>query len=130
MRRVAVIGTSLAVIACALAVNHQVALTKDAQKMQPVNGQAAAQLASEGKRIVQQKGCNGCHGANLSGKKGFSPSIRRGGVLDQYNSKTFARLMDVGITEDGGKVEKPMPVYHLKAHQSAAIYAYLKTLKK
>jgi len=37
--------------------------------------------------------------------------------------------MDTGVTEDGGKVKRPMPVYHMKAADSAALYAYLKTLK-
>ncbi len=37
--------------------------------------------------------------------------------------------MNTGVTNDGGMVKKPMPVYHLKAADSAALYAYFKTLK-
>lgn len=87
-----------------------------------------AQIA-HGKLLSEEKGCNSCHGATYAGKKGFSPSIRANGVTRQYNAKTFARVLDTGITEDGGHVQKPMPVYHLPAKDGTALYAFLETLK-
>ncbi len=88
----------------------------------------AAQIA-HGKLLSESKGCNSCHGATYSGKKGFSPSIRANGVTHEYNVKTFARVMNTGVTEDGGHVKNPMPVYHLPAKDGTDIYAFLTTLK-
>ncbi len=88
----------------------------------------AAQIA-HGKTLSEAKSCNTCHGATYAGKPGFSPSIRANGVMHQYNVKTFARVMNTGITEDGGHVKSPMPVYHLPAKDGTAIYAFLTTLK-
>jgi mono/diheme cytochrome c family protein len=116
-------------IATGLLANQQMAFTKTAAPMRPLDAKATAKLVALGKQISQQKGCNGCHGANLAGKPNFSPSLRSNGVLKEYNPKTWARVMDVGITEDGHKVKKPMPVYRMKAPDSAALYAYYKTLK-
>ena len=89
-----------------------------------------AQIA-QGKALASslQPPCTGCHGADLAGKKGFSPSLHTSGVLREYNPITWARVMDTGVTNDGGHVKRPMPVYHLKAAQSNALYAYFKTLK-
>jgi len=129
MKTIYAVGTCLSMIATCLLANHQMAATKTAATMKPLDAKAAANLVAQGKQIVQQKGCNTCHGANLAGKAKFSPSLHSNGVLKQYNPKTWARVMDVGITEDGGKVKKPMPLYHLKAQESAALYAYFKTLK-
>ena len=79
--------------------------------------------------LIASLRCNTCHGADLKGKKGFSPSLHPTGPIRHYNSATWARLLDTGVTDDGKKVEKPMPVFHLSKTKSAAIYAYLKTLK-
>ena len=87
-----------------------------------------AQIA-QGKALTASLRCNGCHSADLAGKKGFSPSLHASGVLRKYNATTWARVMNTGVTEDGKHVEKPMPVYHLDAAKSGALYAYLKTLK-
>jgi mono/diheme cytochrome c family protein len=73
--------------------------------------------------------CTGCHGPTLAGRKGFSPSLRSSGVLKEYNKKTFERVMKTGVTNDGGMVHKPMPVFHYTAKQSDALYAYFKKLK-
>lgn len=89
---------------------------------------STAQIA-QGKALTVSLRCNSCHAADLAGKKGFSPSLHANGVLHEYNAKTWARLMKTGITNDGKPVEKPMPVYHLDAAKSGALYAYLKTLK-
>lgn len=129
MRTMCVVGTCLSIIAAGLLANQQVAWTKTDATLRPLDAKATAKLVAQGKQLSQQKGCNGCHGANLEGKPKFSPSLRSNGVLKEYNPKTWARVMDVGITEDGKKVKKPMPVYHLKAQESAALYAYYKTLK-
>lgn len=81
------------------------------------------------KSLVASKRCSGCHAANLAGKKGFSPSLHASGVMREYNPTTWARVMNTGVTNDNGHVKPPMPVYHLKAADSAALYAYFKTLK-
>ena len=93
----------------------------------PAAGGAA--LVAVGKGIAETNGCNGCHSATYAGKKGFSPSIRANGVTKQYKLATFERVMNTGETEDGGHVEKPMPVYHMDAQKSAPLYAFLESLK-
>lgn len=93
-------------------------------------GMSMAAMAAHGKTLSAAKKCNTCHGANFGGTGKFAPSLRAGGqVLKEYNAKTWARVMDTGVTEDGGKVKPPMPVYHLPAKDSAALWAYFKTLK-
>ncbi len=94
----------------------------------PAAGGSAA-LVTAGKGIAENNGCNSCHGANYAGKKGFSPSIRSNGILKQYKLATFERVMNTGVTEDGGHVQKPMPVYHMDAKKSAPLYAFLESLK-
>ena len=87
-------------------------------------------LIAHGKSIAESNGCNSCHGATYAGKKGFSPSIRATGVTKQYTSAKFVRLIHTGITEDGGHVHKPMPVYaKMPAKDSAALYAFLMAQK-
>lgn len=90
---------------------------------------SGAALIAHGKALAAADRCNTCHGADYSGKKKFSPSLKASGVLREYNAKTWATVMDTGVTNDGGKVHPPMPVYHLKAADSGALYAYFKTLK-
>lgn len=94
----------------------------------PTAGSSAA-LVTAGKGIAENNGCNSCHGADYAGKKGFSPSIRANGVTQQYKLATFERVMNTGVTEDGGHVQKPMPVYHMDAKKSAPLYAFLTSLK-
>lgn len=88
----------------------------------------AAQIA-HGKTLSEAKGCNSCHAATYAGKPGFSPSIRANGHTKTYTAKTFARMLDTGVTDDGGMVKKPMPVYHLPAKDGTDVYAFLTTLK-
>ncbi len=90
---------------------------------------AGAALIAAGKGIAENNGCNGCHSATYAGKQGFSPSIRANGVTKQYKLATFERVMNTGVTEDGGHVNKPMPVYHMDAKKSAPLYAFLESLK-
>ena len=52
----------------------------------------------------------------------YRPKIGRG----DFDTKTRNVIRFI---EEGHKVKPPMPVYHLKAADSAALYAYLKTLK-
>lgn len=94
----------------------------------PAHSAMTAQIA-HGKALVGGNGCANCHGADLAGRKGFAPSLHQSGVLKEYNAATFARVMNTGVTNDGGHVQKPMPVYHMKNADGTAIYAYLKTLK-
>lgn len=86
-------------------------------------------MLSHGKAIATKYGCRNCHGATLAGKAGFAPSLHASGVLKEYNTASFVRVMDTGVMPEGGIVRKPMPVYHLKATDSRPLYAYLKTLK-
>lgn len=99
-----------------------------APKMKKAAMTSAATVA-HGKTLAATDRCNTCHGADYSGKKGFSPSLHATGVLREYNAKTWATVMNTGVTNDGGHVRPPMPVYHLKAADSGALYAYFKTLK-
>jgi mono/diheme cytochrome c family protein len=89
----------------------------------------SAALIAKGKQLSSEKHCNSCHAADLKGKPGFSPSLHASGVLKEYNPTTWARVMDTGVTNDGGKVKPPMPVYHLSKADSAALWTYFKTLK-
>jgi mono/diheme cytochrome c family protein len=90
---------------------------------------SASTLVAKGHALAVAKHCNTCHAANFKGKPGFSPSLTSTGVLKEYNPKTWDRVMNTGITNDGKPVKKPMPVYHLSAADSNALWAYFKTLK-
>ena len=94
----------------------------------PAAGSSTALIAA-GKSISETNGCNSCHSATYAGKKGFSPTIRANGVTKQYKLATLERVMNTGVTEDGGHVQKPMPVYHMPAAKSAPLYAFLESLK-
>ena len=89
---------------------------------------SAAQIA-QGKAISEENGCGSCHTATYAGKKGFSPSIRANGVTQKYTLVNWERMMNTGVTEDGGHVNKPMPIYHMPAAKSAPLYAFFKSLK-
>jgi len=90
---------------------------------------SAAMMLAHGKTVAESNGCNTCHAPTYTGKKGFSPSIRATGITKKYTLLTWKRVMNTGVTEDGGHVRKPMPVYHMAAKDSAPLYAYLKSLK-
>lgn len=90
---------------------------------------ASAALIAKGKGLVTLDNCNSCHGKDLKGKAKFSPSLRASGVLKEYNSKTWARVLNTGVTNDGGMVKSPMPVYKMSKADSAALWAYLLTQK-
>ena len=113
-----------AVLICAVGAT---AAAHHAPKMKAAPAASSAKQIAAGKAMISQYKCNGCHGADLKGRPHFSPSIQWTSLSKKYNAKTFARVMDTGITQDGTKVKPPMPVYHLKATQSAALMAYLKT---
>lgn len=119
----------LSALLVAIALSYQIKSTQAAPQMRPLNAKATAKLVALGKKLSSEKGCNTCHGTNLQGKPKFAPSLRQTGIMKLYNPKTFARLMAVGLTEDGEKVKKPMPIYKMKASDSNALYAYLKTQK-
>ncbi len=129
MKTMHVVGMSLGVVLCGLALNHQSASTKEDASFRFLDAKATAQLVARGKVLVPQKGCNTCHGAQLQGRPKFAPGLKTSGIMKKYNAKTFARLMDIGLTEDGERVKKPMPVYKMKPADSNALYAYLKTVK-
>ncbi len=104
--------------------NSPAAPPKAAKK--PASG--AAQIAL-GKKLAEENGCNSCHLANYSGKKGFSPSLRANGVTKEYTLPQWEKVMNTGVTKSGGHVMKPMPVYHMTAAKSAPLYAFFKSLK-
>lgn len=91
---------------------------------------SSAAMIAHGKAVAESNGCNGCHTPTYAGKKGFSPSIRATGVTRKYTSAKFVRLIHTGITEDGGHVRRPMPVYaKMPTKDSAALYAFLMAQK-
>ena len=95
-----------------------------------MKGATAAGSVTEGKALTAQFRCTGCHNAQLQGRPGFSPSIRKTGAMHDYSQAQFVKLMHTGITNDGRHVKKPMPVYaKMQTAQATAIYAYLETLK-
>lgn len=120
-------GLSLGLVTC-LALTGLVPAAI-AKKAPPKPKAGGAAMIAKGKALAESKRCNTCHNADYAGKKGFSPSLHASGVLKEYNAKTWAVVMDTGVTNDDGKVKPPMPVYHLKAADSGALYAYFKTLK-
>ncbi len=129
-RRLLILPLTAAFGACAVLAGTGVSPAAPKMSKKPAMKPAftAAQIA-HGKMLAEAKGCNTCHGAKYEGKKGFSPSLHANGVTRHYTAKTFARMLDTGITDDGGMVKKPMPVYHLPAKDGTAVYAFLTTLK-
>jgi len=98
-------------------------------KKHPAKASASASIA-KGKALIAAKRCNMCHGANLAGFPGRSPSLHPGMPMNHYNKALFERLMSKGLDEEGKKVGPPMDkVCTLTAAQGDALYAYLKTLK-
>jgi len=91
----------------------------------------ASGLVAKGKGLISSKRCNGCHGADLKGKPHFSPSLHASTrPMKEYNKGTFIKLMTTGIDNDGKKVGPPMSMAcNQSAADSAAMYAYLKTVK-
>jgi ABC-type branched-subunit amino acid transport system substrate-binding protein len=88
--------------------------------------------------------CGNCHGADGRGRpeggvvppditwdeltKPYGhqhPSGRRHGPFDQ---RSFARAVTEGVDPDGGRIDAAMPRYALSASETAALWAYLKTL--
>ncbi len=126
--RTAAAGLSLGLATC-LALGGLVPAAHAKKPMPKPMKSSSAALVSKGKALAAAKRCNTCHGADYAGKKGFSPSLHANGVLKEYNPKTWKRVMDTGVTNDGGVVKKPMPAYHMKAADSGALWAYFKTLK-
>ena len=122
-------GITLAFGCCVTLAGIHPAASQHAMKpKKPMTG-SAAQIA-HGKAVAESSGCNGCHAATYAGKPKFSPSIRANGITAKYTSAKFVRLMKTGMTEDGGHVMKPMPVYaQMPAKDSAALYAFLKSQK-
>ncbi len=126
-KTVVILSAALGLCAALAAVQPSPAAPAAKRPAPPAAGSPA--LIAAGKGIAESNGCNGCHAPDYAGKKGFSPSIRAGGVTKQYTLATFERVMNTGVTEDGGHVEKPMPVYHMDAKKSAPLYAFLASLK-
>jgi len=73
--------------------------------------------------------CTGCHGADLKGRKGFSPSLTKSGVLKEYTKKSFELVMKSGKTPSGSLVMSPMPIYDFSPGVADQIYKYLNTQK-
>ena len=85
---------------------------------------------SAGKHLVAKYKCNTCHGADLKGKPGKTPSLRVSGITGHYNIVSWQTVLNTGDTKKGGKVTPPMPVYHMSAKDATDIYAYLYSLPK
>ncbi len=100
---------------------------KPAHMMKP---KMAAGALTSGVALISQYRCTGCHGSNLAGRAGFSPSIRKTGALHDYTKAQFITLMHTGMQNDGSHVRRPMPVYaKMPTPQAVSIFAYLTSLK-
>ncbi len=107
VKRAAIGATAAFALTClAVSLAPQPALSQEHMKKPATAVAAVAQPP-------QITNCTGCHGSNLLGRKGFSPNLSKLGVLKEYNQKTFERVMNTGVTNDGGHVQKPMPVLPL-----------------
>jgi len=93
------------------------------------NAKTNIALIAKGKALSNSKKCTGCHGPDMAGRPNFSPSLHASGPLRHYTAKTWARALDIGVDEEGKPFKKPMPTYHMAAPDSAALFAYCKTLK-
>lgn len=128
MRMTSTAALTLAFGLCVTLAGTQTSPAAPPKAMKHPAAASAAQIVA-GKAIAESNGCSSCHSATYAGKKGFSPSIRANGVTHQYTLTTWERMMNTGVTEDGGHVNKPMPVYHMPAAKSAPLYAFLTSLK-
>lgn len=127
LKPAAALTAALGLCAALVGIQTSPAAPIHAMKRPAAGGSAA--LVAAGKGVAENNGCNSCHGADYAGKKGFSPSIRANGVTKQYKLATFERVLNTGVTEDGGHVQRPMPVYHMDAKKSAPLYAFLESQK-
>ena len=82
-----------------------------------------------GKVLVAKYHCNSCHGANLKGKGG-APSLHVSGITGRYNITGWENVLGGGYTKHDGRVKPPMPVFHMKPADAAAIYQYLYSLPR
>jgi cytochrome c553 len=98
-----------------------------AMKKKPAASSSAAMI-SQGKALAAQYRCGGCHGADLKGKPGGAPNIHVTGALHDYTQAQFVTLLDTGKMNNGRQLSG-MPVLHMPAAKSKAIFAYLKSLK-
>ena len=118
-----------ATAALAVAVLYAGTSAATAKSMHPMKAMKAATTASAPALLTQYR-CNGCHGANLAGKAGFSPSIKGTGALHDYTQAQFITLMHTGMQNDGKHVHRPMPVYaQMPTAQAVTIFKYLKAQK-
>ena len=125
----AVFGTAALAITLGLAVSTGAApkhMAKHSTKMASSSG-----LVAKGKALISSKRCNGCHGANLEGKKNFSPDLHASKrPMSHYTEATFVRLLTKGLDDDGKPVRPPMTMAcHQTPTDAKAMYAYLKTVK-
>jgi len=124
MRPISVLFASAAL---AITLGLAGATTGAVSKKHPMSGGGSI---TAGKMLISKDHCNACHSVDLKGKPGFSPGLTASGPMRHYTKKTFERLMSTGIDDDGKKINPPMlGVCKLKAADSDAIYAYLKTVK-
>jgi mono/diheme cytochrome c family protein len=104
--------------------------TTGATTMIMKSAMSGGSLVGTGKMLISKDHCNACHSADLKGKQGFSPSLTPTGPMRHYTKKTFEVFMATGKMDDGKLVGQPMlKVCKVKAADSDAMYAYLKTVK-
>jgi hypothetical protein len=94
----------------------------------PTAGNRAVAATPTATEPAQLQSCR-CHGPDLGGKPGKTPSLHASGILKQYSKAAFEKVMDTGTRPDGTPVEGHMPVFHWSASKADEAYAYLKTLK-
>lgn len=128
MRMTSLAAWTLAFGACVTLAGIQNSTASAPKAAKKPMASSAAQITL-GKSLAGKNGCNSCHGATYTGKPHFSPSLRANGVTKKYTLAKWEQVMNTGVTEDGGHVNKPMPVYHMTATKSAPLYAFFKSLK-
>ena len=95
----------------------------------------SADLVVHGKRLATVLGCNGCHGASLTGDDWSAPGFVRmmssnlTRAVPRYSDAQLARAVRGGVRYDGSELwDMPSHLFTgLKAGEMAAIIAYLRS---
>jgi hypothetical protein len=98
----------------------------------PVKGSVVVPLegptAEYGKYIVSFQGCDGCHGADLSGSSSFGPPAPSLRVVKGWTQEGFINTIRNGVDPAGHQLSDAMPwktFAKMDDTDLAAVYAYL-----
>ena len=74
--------------------------------------------------------CKNCHGADGKGGKGLAgPDIRGSKLQPDYDAAKFATAVTTGKDDAGKPLESKMPRFSATPEDTAALWAYVLTLK-